>query len=60
MNKEKKEECEHKWQPLGIVAGGLYKQQEMRQGGYVWVRYGDEIIAAIYCEKCGEIKKKFD
>ena len=52
MEEEKK--CEHKWKALGVE--GLSWTHE-RGGGRVSDTYR-EIIGAIFCEKCGEIKSK--
>ena len=53
MAKEKKE-CEHKWKALGIDSNYGIKP---RGGGYV-DDYFYHTMAAIFCERCGEIKSK--
>ncbi len=51
-----KEECTHEdqWRPIGIngVTGTI-----PRGGGYVDELY-EKMVAAIYCQRCGKIKKE--
>ncbi len=51
--------CKHSWKPLGQSTKTHYRQERQRGGvGYFNTSTYDEVIASIYCEKCGEIKRK--
>ena len=46
--------CEHIWESLGITGLSWIDEQG---GGYVDKTYR-QIVGAIFCKKCGEIKEK--
>ena len=57
--KNKSKYCKHIWKPLGVVKRDIIR--EIVDGANDFrkiVKMGDEVIAVIYCEKCGAWKSR--
>jgi hypothetical protein len=50
--------CEHLWKPLGQTIKEISMRKSDQLGEYDTVKVGEIVVASIYCEKCGEIRKK--
>jgi len=54
-----KDNCNHKWKPLGVVTQERYKwggEHIFSVGSYQ--RITDKVVSTVYCEVCGDMKTK--
>jgi len=58
MTNREKVECKHIWKPLGQSSKEIRRRISDQVGDYETVKIGEIVIASIYCEICGEIKKQ--
>jgi len=57
--KNKSEFCKHSWKPLGVIKRDIIRELVTGSNDFAkTVKMGDEVIAIIYCEKCGSWKSR--